>query len=230
MQNIEQRYERNARIRPCRLDQDDLVTLAQIIQETFTRPEIERYFRVSTTLGNSRAFSKTMGDFLVQKNLPDKVTDLSFWIEGWGHRSRFDKNVLIDFSRYSAQLHVEGTDPVWVYDKFTQIMKFLKDKTAWYWPVIMLERFIIFSITIILMINLIISFKMHGPAHYIGKIGLLGVWGFLLFVDTRKIWPYSFLRLKGSESAFNKDNLFKMAMLAVLVGVLLESAIVSFLK
>ena len=140
MHDVEERYDKKGKARPCFLDQDDLVNLARLIQEDFTRHEVERYFRVSTTQGNVRVFANTMGDFLVQKDLPDKVTDLSFWIEGWGHKTRFDKNVLLDFSRYSALVQVEGTDPVWVYDKYNKIMKFLESKTAWYWPVIMLGK------------------------------------------------------------------------------------------
>jgi hypothetical protein len=56
MQNVEKRYERSGKARPCFLDQKDLVNLAHIIQETFSKPEIERYFRVSTTLGNTAQF------------------------------------------------------------------------------------------------------------------------------------------------------------------------------
>ncbi len=230
MQNIQERYERSSKVRPCCLDQEDLVALAHLIQETFTRPEIERYFRVSTTQGQTRVFSNSMGDFLVQKDLPDQITDLSFWIEGWGHRTRFDKNVLLDFSRYSVQLHVEGTDPVWVYDKFSQIMKFLKARTAWYWPVIMLEKFIIFMMTVMLVISLMLSCQPPTPSQYIGKIALLGIWSFLLFCDTRKIWPYSHLRVKGTKSLVNKENLIMAGILVMLLGILLEGVVVTCLK
>ncbi len=230
MHGIEKRYERRGKARPCLLDQDDLVNLARIIQETFSRPEIDRYFRVSTTLNNTRVFTNSMGDFLVQKDLPDKAHDLSFWIEGWDQRTRFDKNVLLDFSRYSVQLQVEGTDPLWVYDKYHQIMKFLKDKTAWYWPVVMLEKFITFTMTLILLASLLICYQLGDPVHYLGKIVFLGLWGFLIFYDTRKIWPYSSLRLRGKESAFSKENVFMVAMLTMIVMVFLDGIVAPCLK
>ena len=66
----------------------------------------------------------------------------------------------MDFSKYSIQLSVEGIDPVWVYDKYNKIVKFLKNKSAWYWPMISLEKLIIFSITIILISNIILSLNM----------------------------------------------------------------------
>lgn len=222
MQNVEKRYERSGKARPCLLDQKDLVNLAHIIQETFSKPEIERYFRVSTTLGNTRVFSNSMEDFLVQKDLPEKITELSFWIEGWDQKTRFDKNVLLDFSRYSIQLHVEGTDPVWVYDKYNIIMKLLKDKRAWYWPIIMLEKFIIFCMTIMLVASLILSYKLRKTSNYISDFALLGVWSLLIFSDTRKIWPYSFLKLKGAKSALDKENIFMVAIIVILILVLLD--------
>jgi len=222
MHNVEKRYQRSGKARPCFLDQKDLVDLTHVIQETFTKPEIDRYFRVSTTLGNTRVFSNSMDDFLVQKDLPEKITELSFWIEGWDQRTRFDKNVLLDFSRYSVQLHVEGTDPVWVYDKYNNIMKFLKDKRAWYWPVIILEKFIIFCMTIMLIAGLILSYKLGKVSNYVSNIALLGVWSLLIFSDTRKIWPYSFLKLKGTKSALDKENILMVAILAILILVLFD--------
>ena len=228
MQNVEKRYERRGKARPCFLDQEDLLKLAHVIQETFTKPEIDRYFRVSTTLGDTRVFSNSMDDFLVQKDLPEKITELSFWIEGWDKRTRFDKNVLLDFSRYSVQLHVEGTDPVWVYDKYNNIMKFLKEKRAWYWPIIILEKFIIFCMTMMLIASLILSYKLSKVSNFVSDIALLGVWSFLIFSDTRKIWPYSFLKLKGTKTAFDKENLLMVAILAILIIVLLEVIASSF--
>lgn len=229
MQNVEERYERSGKASPCYLDQKDLLNLTRIIQETFSKPEIDRYFRVSTTLGNARVFSNSMDDFLVQKDLPEKITELSFWIEGWDQRTRFDKNVLLDFSRYSVQLHVEGTDPVWVYDKYNNIMKFLKDKRAWYWPVIMLEKFIIFCLTIMLIASLIISYKLRKASDYVSNIALLGVWSLLIFSDTRKIWPYSILKLKGTKAGFDKENIFMVAVIAILILVLLDLILRPFL-
>lgn len=229
MQNVEKRYERSGKARPCFLDQEDLLNLARIIQETFSKPEIDRYFRVSTTLGDTRVFSNSMGDFLGQKDLPEKITELSFWIEGWDQRTRFDKNVLLDFSRYSVQLHVEGTDPVWVYDKYNNIMKFLKDKRAWYWPIIMLERYIIFGMTIILIASLILSYKLRRATHYISDIALLSVWSLLIFSDTRKIWPYSLLKLKGVKAVLDKENILMVAILSILMLVLLHFILEPFL-
>ncbi len=230
MQNVETRYERSGKARPCLLDQEDLLQLARLIQETFTKPEIDRYFRVSTTLGNTRIFANSVSDFLVQKGLPDKVSDMSFWIEGWGQRTRFDKNVLLDFSRYSVQVHVEGTDPVWVYDKYLQIMKFLKDKSAWYWPIIKLEKFIIFCLTMMLIASLVLSYKVPKAINYVGNLALLGVWSVLILADTRKIWPYSLLKLKGPKFAFDKENILMIATLLILILVFLEIIILPWFQ
>ncbi len=229
MQNVEKRYERNGKAKPCCLDQEDLSALARLIQETFSRPEVDRYFRVSTTTGSTRVFSNSIEDFLVQMDLPGKITDLSFWIEGWDQKNRFDKNILLDFSRYSIQLHVEGTDPLWVYDKFNNIMKFLRDKRAWYWPVILLERAIIFCITIMLIANLIVSFKIGKIVHYISTIAMMGVWSLLIFADTRKIWPYSLLKLKGSRKDLDREDIIMLIVIALLISVFVEVILATFL-
>jgi hypothetical protein len=199
------------------------LNLALRIQESFTKPEIERYFRVSTTLGGTRVFSNSMDDFLQQEDLPDQVNDLSFWIEGWDQKTRFDKNILLDFGRYSAQLHVEGTDPVWVFDKFNSIMKFLKNKTPWYWPIITWEKLIVFSITVILISSLFIAFIFRDRIYFTGKIALLGVWTFLTFYDLRKIWPYSSLRLRGAAPALSKENINMVAAIIIVLVIIWQA-------
>lgn len=231
MDSVETRYERKGEAKPCFLDQEDLLNLSRLIQQTFTRPEIERYFRVSATLGQTRVFSNSMGDFLVQQELPDKISDLSFYIEGWDRKTRYDKTVLVDFSKYSTQVQVEGTDPVWVYDKFNDIMKFLKTKTAWYWPIITLEKIVAFTITMLLIVNLVLAYVLREPARYFSRIGLVMVWVFLTFADTRKICPYSALRLRGKESIFNKENCFMTLLALLLIFAILESLnLTSFLR
>jgi hypothetical protein len=227
---MEKRYEKKGKARPCLLEQDDLVNLARIIQETFTRPEIDRYFRVSTSQNGTRIFCKSMGDFLVQKDLADRINDLSFWIEGWGQKTRFDKTILLDFSRYSVQLEVEGTDPVWVFDKYNHIMKFLQSKSAWYWPVIIFEKAIIFSITILLISSMILSYELREPVYYLGKIAMLVIWAISVFYDTRKIWPYSVLRLRDTEPILSKENFSIAALLLFLVFILLEGFAMPFIR
>ena len=171
-----------------------------------------------------------MADFLVQKDLPDRIHDLSFWIEGWGQKTRFDKTILLDFSRYSVQLKVEGTDPVWVFDKYNSIMKFLRSKSVWYWPIITFEKVIIFSITILLISSVILSFELGEPVRYLGKIGVLVIWAVSVFYDTRKIWPYAILRLKGTEPLLSKETLFIAALLIILVLILVEGFALPFFR
>lgn len=230
MPNVEKRYEKKGRIKPCCLDKNDLVQLTKIIQETFSKPEVERYFKVSTTFGETRVFSNSMEDFLQQKGLPKKITELAFWIEGWEEESRFDKNVLLDFSQSAIQLSVEGTDPVWVYDKYNKIVKFLSTKTAWYWPIITLERFLIFITTLILISNVILSFGKRERFIYIDEAILIGLWIFLVFFDTRKIWPYPNIVVTGEKSIFSKENVATIIILLLLMASLMVGTIFPLLR
>jgi hypothetical protein len=230
MDNIEKRYERRGSIRPCSLDRNDLQQLTDLIQETFAKPEIERYFRVSTNVGNTRVFSNSVADFFNQKDLPDKISDLSLWIEGWDTKNRFDKVVLLDFSKYSIQLSVEGIDPVWVYDKYTKITKFLRNKSAWYWPMIMSEKFIIFSLTILIIGNLIISLSKGETGYYFDKISLLGLWLFLIFFDTRKVWPHANIRIRNHVSRFTLENVAMVLVVLVLLWSVIEGTILPLMK
>jgi hypothetical protein len=215
--SVEKRYERHGRIKPCVLTRDDILALAKIIQGTFTKPEVERYFRISTVLNHTRVFSNSVEHLLSLDELGDRVADLSFWIEGWDQKTRFDKNILLDFSKYSIQLSVEGTDPVWVYDTYNSIINYLKNKTAWYSFIISMEKIIVFFITIILIANIIIAVKQGYPLYCFDKLGLLVVWMFLVFYDIRKIWPYSNIRLKEDKFYLSKENVVMLVMVLVVI-------------
>ncbi len=221
MDSIESRYEKKITLRPCCLDRQDLSELAVIIQEGFSKPEIQRYFRISTNIGDTRVFANSMDSFLSQQGLPEKIRHLSFWMEGWGEKTRFDKVILLDFSPYSIQLSVEGIDPLWVYDKTARIVKFMKKKAAFYWPMLTMERLMIFIITILLLANIIISFALHDMSYYIDKIALLGIWIFLVFYDIRKIWPYADIRLSDSGWLMAKERWLLVAIISVIIGTLL---------
>jgi hypothetical protein len=216
-ENLGKRYERHGLIKPCILERQDIFALGEIIQETFSNSEIEKYFRISSTVGHTRVFSNSIDHLLSQKDLGERVSDLSFWIEGRDHVTRFDKNILLDFSKYSIQLSVGGTDPLWVYDTYNKLTRFLKSKAAWYWPIITMEKIIIFFITIALFFNIIIAVKKGNPAYYLDKIGLLGLWIFLVFYDTRNIWPYASIRLKEERVYLRRENLIMVAMIVVLL-------------
>jgi len=217
MKPVEKRYERHGRIKPCVLKRRDIFRLGELIQETFTTPEIDRYFRISTTLNHTRVFSNSIDHLLSQEELADRIADLSFWIEGWDQNTRFDKNILLDFSKYSIQLIVEGTDPLWVYDKYNSITKYLRTKVAWYWPIITMEKIIMFFITIALIANIIIAVKQMDPYYYFDKVGLLAVWMFLVFFDTRKIWPYSNIRLREDNLYLSRENVVMFIMILVVI-------------
>lgn len=230
MGNVKKWYERRGKARPCFLNRDDILTLSGLIEETFTTAEKERFFRISTTIGNTRVFSNSTTDFLNQPGLPPKINDLSFGIEGWDKESRFDKNVLLDFSKYSIQLSVEGADPVWVYDKYNKIIKFLEEKTAWYWPIIVMEKYFIFLITLTLMGNIIISAMAREHALYLDKLGLIGLWVFLVFSDTRKVWPYAAFSLKGDRELWCSGNIVALVMILIFSLAILSGAIIPFCR
>ncbi|MCK9376658.1 MAG: hypothetical protein M0P73_10960 [Syntrophobacterales bacterium] len=227
---IEKRYERHGRMRPCVLKREDIFALGDIIIEGFSKPEVERYFRISTTVGQTRVFSNSIEHLLSQKELGDQTSDLSFWIEGWEQKTRFDKNILLDFSKYSIQLNVEGTDPVWVYDKYNRIAKFLRSKTAWFWPIIIMEKIIIFLITIALITNIIIAVKKGNPAYYLDKLGLLSVWMFLVFYDTRKLWPYANIIVTEEPNFLTKANVVMLAMILVVIMAIAGGTILPLMR
>jgi len=229
-ESVEKRYEKHGRIKPCVLTRDDIQALAAIIQRTFTKPEVERYFRISTVLNHARIFSNSVEQLLSLEELGDRVADLSFWIEGWDQKTRFDKNILLDFSKYSIQLSVEGTDPVWVFDMYNSITNFLKNKTAWYCPIIIMEKIFVFFITIVLIANIAIAFKKGDPLYYLDKFGLLALWMFLVFYDTRKIWPYSNIRLKEDKVYLSRENVVIMVMILVVILAISGGTILPFMR
>jgi hypothetical protein len=229
-ESAEKRYEKHGRLKPCVLNRDDILALAALVQRTFTRPEIDRYFRISTVLNHTRIFSNSAEHLLSLDELGDRLADLSFWIEGWDQKTRFDKNILLDFSKYSIQLSVEGTDPVWVYDTYNSITNYLNNKTAWYAPIITMEKIMVFAITIILIANTIIAFKKGDPLHYLDKIGLLGLWVFLVFYDTKKIWPYANIRICAGSFRLSRENVFMSVMILVVFLAICGGTILPLLR
>ncbi len=230
MAQPEKRYERGGKLKPCSLTRRDLAELTGIVQETFSKAEIDRCFRISTSLGEQRVFDYSLEEFLARPGLPRELSDMSFWIEGWDHQGRLDKNILVDFSRYAISFKVEGADPVWVYDRHKRVSKYLESKTAWYWPLIFLERFLIFFITILLVTNVIISFKVRETALYMDKVALVGLWVFLVFYDTRKMLPYSDIFLGERRSPWRKENLYGALIIILLVVALAGGTFLPFLK
>jgi len=229
-ESVDKRHEKHGQIKPCVLTRDDIQALATIIQGTFTKPEVERYFRISTVLNHTRIFSNSVEHLLSLKELGDRVADLSFWIEGWDQKPRFDKNIWLDFSKYSIQLNVEGTDPVWVYDTYNSITNYLKKKTAWYCPIIIMEKIILFFITIILIVNIVIAVKKGDPSYYSDKFGLVVLWIFLVFFDTRKIWPYSNIRLKEDKIYLTRENVSMVVMILVVILAIFGGTILPFMR
>lgn len=229
-EGIENRYEKHGRIKPCVLNRDDIFALAKIVQGTFTKPEVERYFRISTVLNHTRVFSNSVEHLLSLEELGDRLADLSFWIEGWDQKTRFDKNILLDFSKYSIQLSVEGTDPVWVYDTYNTITNYLKSKAAWYSPMIIMEKFIVFLITIVLIANVIITVMKGDRSYYLDKLGLLTAWIFLVFYDTRKIWPYSNIRLQENKVHLSRENVAMLVMILVVILAISGGTILPFIR
>jgi len=230
MAEAEKRYERSGKLKPCSLNRGDLRELTGIIQETFSKAEIERCFRISTSLEDTRVFDYSLEELLARPGLPCQLSDMSFWIEGWDHQGRLDKNILVDFSRYAISFKVEGADPVWVYDRYKRLSKYLESKTAWYWPLIFLERFLIFFITILLVTNVVISFKVRETAFYLDKVALVGLWIFLVFYDTRKMLPYADIFLGEQRSLWRKENLYGALITILLVVALAGGTFLPFLK
>ena len=229
-ESVEKRYEKHGRIKPCVLTRDDILALAAIIQKTFTKPEIDTIFSHLHGPQSHPGVLQLRRTSFGPEELGDRVADLSFWIEGWDQKTRFDKNILLDFSRYSIQLSVEGTDPVWVYDMYNSINDYLKNKTAWYWPVIIMEKVTVFFVTLILLINIVIALKKGNLLYYIDKLGLLALWMCLVFYDTRKIWPYSNIRLKEDKVYLSRENVVMFVLILMVIVAIWGGTILPFMR
>jgi hypothetical protein len=230
MENINEIYGKKGTIKPCVLNKDDLLTLTAIIQETFTKNEIKRHFHISTSIANTRIFANSLEGLFKQQGLPDRITDLAFWIESWDSKGDLEKNILLDFSKYSIKINVEGNDSAWVDDKYLKIHKYLETKTVWYWPLISMERFITFVITLMLISSIVISRKIEEVSYNIVVLALVIIWIFFVFYDTRKIWPYANIRPANHISIFSKENIITIAIMTVLIATLIGGTIWPLLK
>ena len=59
---------------------------------------------------------------------------------------------------------------------------------------------------------------------------MLGVWIFLIFFDTRKIWPYCFVRLRSTQSVWTKENIIMGAVIALVIVVIFGRHHLAFLS
>jgi hypothetical protein len=151
-------------------------------------------------------------------------------MEGWDQTSRFDKTVLLDFSKSSIQLQVEGSDPVWVFDKFADLNRFLEKKTSWFWPIIQLEKLLLFVITLILICNVIISIQMRRPLYQMDNLSLLAIWIVFVSFDVRDIWPYSLIWTRKVNTAITRENLFMLLMVVAVLLSVVQGSVLPLLK
>ena len=93
-----------------------------------------------------------------------------------------------------------------------------------------MEKIIVFFITIILIANIIIAVKKGDPLYYLDKLGLLVLWMFLVFYDTRKIWPYSNIRLKEDKFYLSKENVVMLVMILVVILAIFGGTILPFMR
>ena len=87
-----------------------------------------------------------------------------------------------------------------------------------------------FFITLILIANIIITVKKGDPFYYIDKLGLLALWMCLVFYDTRKIWPYSNIRLKEDKVYLSRENVVMLVMVIVVMVAIAGGTIRPFLR
>jgi len=113
---------------------------------------------------------------------------------------------------------------------YNNIINYLKNKTAWYCPIIIMEKFIVFFITIILIANIIIAAKQGDPLYYLDKLGLVALWMFLVFYDTKKIWPYSNIRLKEDKVYLSRENVVMLVMILVVMLAIFGGTIRPFMR
>ena len=59
---------------------------------------------------------------------------------------------------------------------------------------------------------------------------MLAIWAVSVFYDTRKIWPYAVLRLKGTEPILSKETFSIAALLLILVSILVEGFAMPFFR
>jgi hypothetical protein len=71
---------------------------------------------------------------------------------------------------------------------------------------------------------------MGNPFYYVDKLGLLAVWMFLVFYDTRKIWPYSNIRLKEDKIYLSKENIVMFVMILVVVMAIAGGTVIPLMK
>jgi hypothetical protein len=88
----------------------------------------------------------------------------------------------------------------------------------------------VFFITIILIANIIIAVTKGDPFFYLDKLVLVVLWMFLVFYDTRKIWPYSNIRLKNDKIYLCRENVAMVAMILVLILVISGGTILPFMR
>ena len=95
---------------------------------------------------------------------------------------------------------------------------------------IIMEKFIVFLITIVLIANVIITVMKGDRSYYLDKLGLLTAWVFLVFYDTRKIWPYSNIRLQENKVHLSRENVAMLVMILVVILAISGGTILPFIR
>jgi hypothetical protein len=67
-------------------------------------------------------------------------------------------------------------------------------------------------------------------SYYLDKLGLLVLWMFLVFYDTRKILPYSNIRLKEDKIYLSRENVVMLVMILVVILAIFGGTILPFMR
>ena len=81
-----------------------------------------------------------------------------------------------------------------------------------------------------LIVNIIIVVKKGDPSYYLDKLGLVVLWIFLVFYDTRKIWPYSNIRLKEDRIYLTRENISMLGMILLVIVAILGGTVLPFMR
>jgi hypothetical protein len=126
-------FNKQNKIHPCCLTNDDLVALVSLIKQDFPKSDRQEDFTIRTFSTIVNISEHSLKDFLKHDRLPSILTILTIEMIGWSTERDINKSLDITFYNNYIELRVSGASESWVNGKYIQITDFLKGKKPRFW-------------------------------------------------------------------------------------------------
>jgi len=126
-------YRKIVTLPPAKLGRSDIERLGDLLIAGLPIASLNGIDAFGFSLTSAdKIYRATSITHLLARNLPSRVDDLSFDVQGWTNDGKIDKGVSLYAGRIRAACQIHSIDEVWFKGKTLQIEQFFAQRSPWY--------------------------------------------------------------------------------------------------